>query len=684
MSEPAMSNDGILVPAGRGGLAPVTTPNSLVMRGLLDLADGRWLTVRLSEGINYYERGMECLENEDRENAIKNFDEAIRLLNEAIGRHPSHAEAYLYRGKSRWGKNCADPEIWDDDVINDFNEAIRLDPNNAEAYVERGVCQDYGDQIKDYDEAIRLDPKNALAYYNRGKALLDRENMVGETVRNNVWRERDIEFEDVIRDLDEAIRLDPKKASWHSLRGQISHDRAQYDEAIRYFDEAIRLDPNKADFYRHCGDAWLAKREFDRSIEAFNEAIRQKPIAWTFFRRGQAHSGKHAYDQAISDFGDAIRLGATFQALCAAAGRQNLFSPFIERGNAWVAKGDIDKAIQDYDLAIQIKATEGYFWRGRAWYLKKDYAKAIEDFDEAIRLDPTDNSSYNFRGVVWAARNEHDNAIKDYDEAIRLAPDEPIYYNNRGHSWEAKENLDKSVSDFDKAERLDRRKRTLPIPRSFEIDLPGKLSVLFIGRAVGLAQTPGLIEISPTTLAQAYDVLISGKRLEKLRSLNAPEVIIRNEISLLNRARARNAWNVASDKPEDYRYRFEANEQQFESSEFEKALMQLSAFTQLEELELSGCSINDNGLVRLQVLPNLRRLNLSKCAGITDQSLGHLAALTGLEHLDLAECSVTDAGLAFLMGLKNLRYLNLEECDNISQAQLSILQAALPQCEIEL
>ena len=147
--------------------------------------------------------------------------------------------------------------------------------------------------------------------------------------------------------------------------------------------------------------------------------------------------------------------------------------------------------------------------------------------------------------------------------------------------------------------------------------------------------------------------------------------------------RLEGVWQNGNDKPEDYAYRFKANEEHFESSEFEKALVQFSALTQLEGLDLTECSISDDGLERLQVLPNLRWLDLSNCEVITDQGLANLAPLTGLEYLDLAGCSVTDAGLAHLAGLKNLRYLNFEGCDKISHAQVSALKAALPQCEID-
>ena len=61
-----------------------------------------------------------------------------------------------------------------DNAIKDFDECIRLDPTDSEAFINRGVAwvakRDYDKAIKDYDEAIRLDPRYPVAFKNRGVA----------------------------------------------------------------------------------------------------------------------------------------------------------------------------------------------------------------------------------------------------------------------------------------------------------------------------------------------------------------------------------------------------------------------------------------------------------------------------------------------------------------------------------
>ena len=101
------------------------------------------------------------LHNEDTEDAMAAYDQAIRLK-------PDYAAAYSNRGfaKAELGRR--------EDAIADYDQAIRLKPDYTAAYSNRGIVKaELGrseDAIADYDEAIRLKPDLAEAYYNRGNA----------------------------------------------------------------------------------------------------------------------------------------------------------------------------------------------------------------------------------------------------------------------------------------------------------------------------------------------------------------------------------------------------------------------------------------------------------------------------------------------------------------------------------
>ena len=130
----------------------------------------------LTEAEEHFKAGVKLQEQGRFEEAIAEYDEAIRL-------NPQNGQAYDNRGGSYFilGQHQR--------AIADYDEAIRLDPQNPNAYNNRGaVYFDLGQHqpaIQYYDEAIRLDPQLADAYYNRGLvySVLDQRSGSGNLNR---------------------------------------------------------------------------------------------------------------------------------------------------------------------------------------------------------------------------------------------------------------------------------------------------------------------------------------------------------------------------------------------------------------------------------------------------------------------------------------------------------------------
>jgi tetratricopeptide (TPR) repeat protein len=189
-----------------------------------------------------------------------------------------------------------------DNAIKDFDEAIRLDPIYAEAFLSRGLAWrfkfDYELAIHDYNEAIRINPNLMHAYLLRG----------------HVWRAKNDYkgSKNAINDYDEAIRLDPNCADAFLFRGFAWSDQKDYDNAIQDYNEAIRINPNDARAFNFRGYAWSHKKDYDNAIKDFDESIRRNPNdAGTFYSRGQAWRDKGHNGKATKDFDEASRLDPT-------------------------------------------------------------------------------------------------------------------------------------------------------------------------------------------------------------------------------------------------------------------------------------------------------------------------------------------------------------------------------------
>jgi tetratricopeptide (TPR) repeat protein len=141
------------------------------------------------------------------------------------------------------------------------------------------------------------------------------------TNRGSAWSMKK-EYENAIKDFDQAIRLDPKSAFAHHNRGLAWDAKKEPGKALTDYETAIRLDPNYAAAYNSRGDAWLRKKEIGRAIRDFSEAIRLDPnCALALTNRGIAWSIKKDYENAIKDFNQAISLDPT-SALALANRRQ--------------------------------------------------------------------------------------------------------------------------------------------------------------------------------------------------------------------------------------------------------------------------------------------------------------------------------------------------------------------------
>jgi len=205
--------------------------------------------------------------------------------------------------------------------------------------------------------------------------------------------------------------------------GKRLFDQSNYDGAIQELNEAIRLSPKKAEAYAYRSRAYSnGINDYDQALSDANTAIQLNPhLAMGHFARGRAYIGKNDTDRAITDYTEAIKLDPQYA------------QTYNNRGNAYKAKGDYDRAITDYNEAIRLdpKFAMAYYNRGIVYKNKGDIDRAIADYTEAIRLDPKYATAYNNRGDMYsrqylARENINDNnynlAQADFQAALKIDP----------------------------------------------------------------------------------------------------------------------------------------------------------------------------------------------------------------------------------------------------------------------
>ena len=171
---------------------------------------------------------------------------------------------------------------------------------------------------------------------------------------------------------------------------------------------------DRAAYHYSRGNDQYDKGQYDQAISDYTEAIKINPnLAGAYNNRGLTYShDKGDYDRAISDFSKAIEINP-----------RNA-DAYVNRANAYTqGKGQYDLAIADYTKAIEIapRLAMAYYNRGISYEGKGEYDQAVADFSKAIELDPTNAEPYSNRGVVYMVKlGNRKKACSDWKRACEL------------------------------------------------------------------------------------------------------------------------------------------------------------------------------------------------------------------------------------------------------------------------
>ncbi len=310
---------------------------------------------RKKPDVDYVSRGKSYLKNGQIEDAITDFNKAIRLS-------PENAAAYFARGNAYYVNGQVDQ------AISDYDKAIELNPRYTNAYFSRGyyyqATGEYDKAISDFSKVIGIHPENALAYNYRGNAYFVQE-----------------QHQKAVDDYNMAIGLDSEYADAYINRGSYYQAIGEYDNAVSDYDKVISIRPEDAYAYYCRGAAHFAREQYQKASEDYSKAIALNPgYADAYAGRGFIdHAIGKEYAKAISDYSKAIEL------------RPDNAETYKFRGDAYLSLNRSDDALSDFNKAIALNPGyfDAYISRGNYYqYIKNHYNRAVDDYNEAIKLDP--------------------------------------------------------------------------------------------------------------------------------------------------------------------------------------------------------------------------------------------------------------------------------------------------------
>lgn len=147
-------------------------------------------------------------------------------------------------------------------TLETLDRVMAITTENSEAYYLRSQIntarEEFEPALEDINRAIDLSPEPEY-YLQRGKVL-------SYMAERPVWEER---ITDAIKDLSEALRLDPEYAEAYNWRSLAYLQAADGEKALTDLNSLIELEPGYAEAYRHryecnsiCGNRPEAARDW--------------------------------------------------------------------------------------------------------------------------------------------------------------------------------------------------------------------------------------------------------------------------------------------------------------------------------------------------------------------------------------------------------------------------------------
>lgn len=193
------------------------------------------------------------------------------------------------------------------------------------------------------------------------------------------------DLEGALGDFDEAIALNPAKATAYFNRGFLHNSLGKFEAAIHDFSEAIALLPDYDEAYFQRGNSYRQLGDFQRAIQDYSQAIRINPYCIkAYYKRADSRAELGDYPGALTDYSQVIlRVPKDANAYC-------------QRGIFLSQSGELAKAIDDFSMAIEHnpRLADAYFHRGYCLAQLGEAEKAAQDFSEALLHDPNHQAAY--------------------------------------------------------------------------------------------------------------------------------------------------------------------------------------------------------------------------------------------------------------------------------------------------
>lgn len=334
---------------------------------------------------------------------------------EAIDRNPFIVDAYQVRGIARQtlGKNK--------EAIEDYARGLEQMPEHKTFLINKAVAEekikDYDNSEKTYARLIELYPTFESGYLGRSQLRLAKGDTIGAmndidkcltlsktnanayVMRSDLLTKFKKDFAGALKDMDEAIKLEPRLSGYFINRAYLKYNLDDYFGAMADYDYAIDLDGENVTARFNRGLLLSEVNDNNKAINDFSFVISREPSnIMALYNRAELYARVGQYKKAIKDYDKVIKKVTDLPGL------------YYARSECKRRIGDMDGGEKDYN---RFKSARDKMLSGKnKKYISADVAETPSDEEET-----KEEVKGKFKQLLTI---QNDNSIKpEYDRKSR-------------------------------------------------------------------------------------------------------------------------------------------------------------------------------------------------------------------------------------------------------------------------
>lgn len=358
------------------------------------------------------------------------YDRMVELAEQAEQFHYESPRVQYFKACALRMKNeAAQAETILNGLLDAENDEGYRDYFHAELAYIALAREDYASALRNIEEAIRLNPEPAYRH----------------TFLANTHRMR-MAYDEALAQYGGLIDKWPQFIAALMGRGNTYFDMKEYEKALADYKAALAVNENNEQAFDRIIDTYLAENRYaealpvaERETVIFDNMENNLRLAWLYDKNDQLDAAKAAYENTTEHFSDHDRPFTRYGYFC-----KNSLSQF-------------EQAVALFKRSLELKADQPLLYSDIAYCLcqLKKYDEALRTIDEALGQYPDTDDLWIRRGFVLSYLKRHEESLHDLikgttnEEAIQDRWNTAYIYNRIGTKYELYgNNAEKALSYY--------------------------------------------------------------------------------------------------------------------------------------------------------------------------------------------------------------------------------------------